>query len=270
MQKKYLLFLTSLFFLSGCGPVSISFSGPEGTRAVIGNHIERRLPSYVSRREWKDPDTGASATFLVARLDPAAWTWDLAQDVEQPKTPREWRDVLGASLVINGSYFTASGTPSGFYQNFPTTPKSAIPWPNTSARANESGYTGVVRLVGGNIHLSYLPKEEISLKTTDQLFLTYPTLLFGGAALIEKDSGLTARRTVLAEDVTGVTYIIVTEGGLISLHDLAAWLVEQPEAFTIAVNLDGGPSTGLALKDGDAAIDTSLAAVPNVVVGRRK
>jgi exopolysaccharide biosynthesis protein len=267
---RFFFFFGAVFFLSGCGSVSVSFSGPEGTHAVIGNQLERRLPAYVSRRVWTDPDSGASATFLVARLDPAAWRWDLAQDVERPKTPREWRDALEAQLVINGSYFTASGTPSGFYQNFPTTEKSLVPWPNAAARTNTVGYTGAVRIVDGKIVLSYLPKEEIALKTTEQLFLTYPTLLYANTPLVEKDSGFTARRTVLATDAAGVTYAIVTEAGLISLYDLAVWLREQPEAFAIAVNLDGGPSTGLALKDGDAAIDTSLAAVPNVVVGRKK
>jgi hypothetical protein len=267
---RIFFFFCVVFFLAGCGPVSVSFSGPEGTQAVIGNRLERRLPSYVSRRVWTDPESGASATFLVARLDPAAWRWDLAQDVEQPKTPRQWRDTLEAQLVINGSYFTASGTPSGFYQNFPMTAKSVVPWPNAAARTNTAGYTGAVRIVDGKIALSYLPKEDISLKRTEQLFLTYPTLLYANIPLVEKDSGLTARRTVLAADTAGMTYAIVTEAGLISLYDLAVWLQEQPEAFTIAVNLDGGPSTGLALKDGDAAIDTSLAAVPNVVVGRKK
>ncbi|MBP9749111.1 phosphodiester glycosidase family protein, partial [Patescibacteria group bacterium] len=146
----------------------------------------------------------------------------------------------------------------------------SIPWPSTSARANETGYTGAVGIFGGKIQLAYLPKESVEPSATDQLFLTYPTLLFASEPLVEKDSGLTARRTVLAEDAEGVTYAIVTEGGLISLYDLAVWLKEQPETFTIAVNLDGGPSTGLALKDGEAVIDTSLAAVPNVVVGRKK
>jgi len=50
-----------------------------------------------------------------------------------------------------------------------------------------------------------------------------------------------------------------------SLHELAVWLTESNLALDIALNLDGGYSTGLWIRGRDDQID-SLETLPAVIV----
>jgi len=262
-------FLVFSIVLSGCvqvtRPVSIDLTkdGPRVSET-------KTLPDYISRRRTKSEGSGVEATFLVLKIDPAKWSWEAAEAVEAPKSVAAWRDAIGADIVINAAYFTASGTPSGFWRNASSTPRSRRDWPNEKSRSDKAGYTGAVLVKDGALSLAYLPEDDIDPENYDTAFLTYPTLIADGQPVVLKESGLFARRTVLAEDADGDDYVIVTEEGSATLYGLSRWLAEQPESFVRAVNLDGGPSTGLALEDGDTSLSLGYALIPNVLAVRRR
>lgn len=257
------------FALVGCvqvtRPLSIELtrSGPRASET-------EPLPDYVSRRKAKLQGSSLETTFLVLKIDPERWSWDAVEDAENPKSVSAWQEALGAPIVMNAAYFTASGTPSGYWRDEPGTPKSRRPWPSAEAQADKAGYTGAVSIKDGRLSLDYLPEADLDPRDYDSIFLTYPTLVLGGTPAVAKESGLLARRTVLAEDAAGTDYAIVTEEGSATLYELSRWLAGEPENFVRAVNLDGGPSTGLVVRDGGAEIGLGYALVPNVLAIRRR
>ncbi|TAL19602.1 hypothetical protein EPN90_03130 [Patescibacteria group bacterium] len=244
-----------------------SVSLPPTNQAHIRANVrlkEEVLPPYASRRFYTI-ENNETANFLVLKIEPALWSWGLAEDPAKPKSVAAWREASGATAVLNAAYFTESGEPSGYWKNTPTVPVSAISWPKKG-----SGYTGTVMIKDGALALAYLPSDAPDPAKSDAIFLTFPTLIADGRPLVEKETGLKSRRTALAEDQSGTDYIIITEEGIVSLHQFSRWLSEQPERFTRAVNLDGGPSTGLSLKDGGEALEIPSAPVPNVLLLRRR
>jgi exopolysaccharide biosynthesis protein len=265
MKRFAVFFLVPALLGAGCVSSSPQAT-PSPSSAVVAPI--NNLPVYAERRVVNLSETGERVTFLMLRIEPDAWQWSLAQDPGNLKTPEAWRAQLGAEIVMNGSYFNERGEPSGYFRNPPDVPSSSIRWPLDAQ--NRTGYTGAVLLKDGALSLAYLPDADLDPAQADAIFLTFPTLVANGKSVVEKESGLRARRTALAEDADGRDYILVTEEGSVSLFALSRWLVAQPEEFRIAVNLDGGPSTGLALRDGDAAIDLGLAPVPNVLALRKR
>lgn len=219
------------------------------------------LPSFIERRIATFD--GHEVSFLVSKFDSDNARWALMNDPSSPRSVHEWRETSGAQFVINGSYFTETYQPSGFYAI--ENGSSMVPWPEADA----SGYTfGVNVNDDGRMHLLYLPQEASATPPEGSTLLSFPTLVVDDVSMIKADSGLHARRTVLAQTDDGTTYGIVSESGEASLYQMAQWLAAQPEHFRIAGNIDGGPSTGLSAPSSPWDIEIHSAAVPNVIVVR--
>ena len=60
----------------------------------------------------------------------------------------------------------------------------------------------------------------------------------------DADQGQRSRRTVVAQDTTGRIILLVSPEFHFSLHELAVWLTRSDLELDIAMNLDGGTSTG--------------------------
>ena len=61
----------------------------------------------------------------------------------------------------------------------------------------------------------------------------------------EKDTNARARRTVIAQDQAGRILFIVIPEAHFTLHELSLYLTESDLNLDIALNLDGGGSTGI-------------------------
>jgi len=82
----------------------------------------------------------------------------------------------------------------------------------------------------------------------------------------DADDGRPARRTVVAQDLQGRILIIVAPRGYLSLHELARFLAGSDLELDVALNLDGGFSTGLWLRAGERSVEVdSLVPVPSVI-----
>lgn len=222
------------------------------------------LPDNVTRRS-ADID-GRDVTFLVIAFPADTWTWSLASDEADPKTPEEWRAMLDADVIVNGIYFNADNTPSGYYH---ATAPSAVPWPTEEEQRKESSYSFFTSIVDGAPEFAYLPDAPRDEPVAPS-FLSFPTLINNGSPLVDEDSFRYAERTVLARAADGTPYVILTERGQVSLYELAAWLDAQPEQFTIAGNLDGGPSTGIFYEHGFFDVNVRATALPNVIALHKK
>lgn len=222
-----------------------------------------RIPGGLSERTETFGDR--TVTFLVYRLPYYLYDYDFAADPERPRTVKEWREELGADVVFNGSYFMENGMPSGFWKLGKG--KSALAWPTKEEQADPYGYTFALTMTTGLMRMAYLP-EDPQDEPVNSTLLSFPTLVADGQPMVAEDSGQLARRTAIAKDAGDRDYLIVTKNGVLSLYELARWLAEQPEKFVIAGNLDGGPSSGVSIENGEEDIDVLSAPVPNVIAGR--
>ncbi len=193
----------------------------------------------------------------IARLDPTAVTFRVLYAPGAPAVVSAWAQQTGAMLVINGGYFTEQqivtgltisnrerfGTPFGdFAGMFAVTDAGAVSvrwlrtWP-------------------------YDPSEP--LREAVQCFpvLVKPGGIMGFPA--DADDGRPARRTVVAQDDSGRILLLIAPRGFFSLHALATWLAESDLNVDIALNLDGGASSGLWMPN--VAQSDSLTAVPVVI-----
>lgn len=222
------------------------------------------LPSSMERRIALID--GREVSFLLLHV-PKSMTWSFANDPSAVKSVHEWRVALGATVVINGSYFDGENKPAGYYVQ--SGEQSAVECPDFSDAASLAGYTFGVSVQSGQLHLSYIPKDSsfCSDLLSSARFASFPSLLVDGEPAVAADSGFLARRTMLAEGNSGID-IIVTESGEISLYEAARWLDVQADNYTIAGNLDGGPSTGISANAEPWSVEVSSAAVPNVIWGK--
>ncbi|MBD3281721.1 hypothetical protein GF391_03155 [Candidatus Uhrbacteria bacterium] len=268
-RRSLLLFvLTTLFLGSGCemqvDHAPKDFPKPATQVVEPVDEVAQPLTEFMDRRSVTYGD-GRMVDFLVIKIDEKEFDWGMANNPNDPKTVLAWRQELNANLVINGSYFDENMQPTGYYHAAGAT-STRFDWPGRDEQTNETGYTGLVRIIDGDLKLSYLPAGRQRESAPDvAAFLSFPTLLYDGEALIETDSKKYAHRTLLAQDVRGSSYIILTESGIPSLYETAVWLEAQPEEFAIAINLDGGNSTGLSYADDEVKVEVISAAVPNVI-----
>ncbi len=225
------------------------------------------LPSNVERRTAVID--GETVSFLVVHLDDSM-TWGLANDPSRPRSVHEWRADLDADLVINGSYFTETNQPAGYYV---LNGESNGVCPMLSSQGDIAfGYTFSVWIDDAD-HLQFGSTAShpelcggMDVNPADT-FASFPTLVLDNASMIEGDSELKAHRTMLAQTLDGATSIVLTESGEVTLYDVAQWFLEQGEDYTIVGNLDGGPSTGLSMRGDQWDIEVPSAAVPNVIFG---
>jgi len=81
---------------------------------------------------------------------------------------------------------------------------------------------------------------------------SFPILVQPGGKLgfpAERENHVSARRTVLAQDKDGRILFIVAPEGYFTLHQLSVYLTGSDLNLDIAVNLDGGGSTGILVVD---------------------
>lgn len=194
----------------------------------------------------------------LVRVDPDATDFRVLYAPGKPRTVGEWAQQTGAQLVINAGYFTeeyeatgllvSNGEPYGVsYEDFAG-----------MFAVSATGATDVRWLR----EQPYDPAEP--LREAVQCF---PVVVKPGGVMgfpADADDGRPARRTVVAQDREGRILWMVAPRGYFSLHALAVWLTESDLDVDIALNLDGGPSSGLWLNPG-VAID-SLSPVPAVII----
>ncbi len=265
-KKILALALACSFVGSGCLEVNVQtmpLDQKNTATATSSNSDSVVLPKDIEVRNVTYAD-GRTVTFALAKMSYEKYRFALANDPKNPKTVSQWRQDLGAAMVINGSYFTEDMTPSGFYR---TNGKSMGNWPTLDKQHEKNSYTGMVRVRDGRLALIHLVDDpQPQPQDTDQVLLSFPTLVANSKASVENDSQKYARRTALATAADGTTYAIVTQNGAVSLREFSDWLSQQPEKFRVAVNLDGGPSTGMSYGFASSTFEEPSAPIPNVVV----
>lgn len=220
------------------------------------------LAPGVEMRTIHIPVTGPNllAETQIIRVEPSLVSIRVRYDPRTPTTVSGWHVREGAMLTVNGGFFERTNATLGllvsdgqvYGESFLT-----------------SGNAGMFTLRGDEIDLRSLAQFPYSpAETFDQALQGRPMLLYPGRFPVQFDlSAETSRRTALGRDAQGRLLILSHSGGLLSLYDLRDWMSSNEEVpFEVALNLDGGESTGLAITTRTVAIlSDSRTAIPSVI-----
>jgi uncharacterized protein YigE (DUF2233 family) len=93
----------------------------------------------------------------------------------------------------------------------------------------------------------------------------------GGKVGLSDDDGQLARRTVVGQDRKGRIVFVVSSDAFFTLKNLSAFLAASDLELDSALNLDGGPSSGLMLAGptGPTGVDSWIK-IPAVIVAEAR
>jgi len=251
MTGKSLLLTIVLMLGTGCtqsiwvtpGNVGPTIMYPDWTQVQAG----------VDFKQVVIPTAGTvSEIFDIVRIDPKQAQLQIAVDEAIPKTVSTWQEQLGASVLINASYFD---------DNFHLLTKTITPTESYGQVLSDK--TGVVFAVDNQWNIKPWRNDPITATWAVQ---SYPMLVDKSRAVFTAGSANTAQRTVIAQDATGMLYFIIAEQGVLSLAQLSNILAQQfPVSLTEALNFDGGTSTGLVIHSSQVIYQDDSLVVPAVV-----
>lgn len=176
----------------------------------------------------------------IWRLDQKYFRMDVAYE-EKPKSLEAWQAETNALMVVNGGFYSVEDE-----RYFP----DGLTIVDGKASGHSfNGFGGMLAIADSRAELRWLAQEPYNSSEPLQAALqSFPILVEPGGQLgfgAEKENNVSARRTVIGQDRQGRILFIVTPQGHFTLHQLSAYLTESDLDLDIAVNLDGGGSTGI-------------------------
>lgn len=176
---------------------------------------------------------------FLARIDPAFFLFAVYNDVTGEHNVRQWMKQLGATLVVNGSYYSRHGEPdTPFLSN-----KILLGPADYDARAGafvaSPAFTGIRDLAHQN--------WQDAFRGADNAMVSYPLLIANSEAERIRPSQWLANRSFVGQDKSRHIIIGTTKDAFFSLDRLAVFLHDAPLGLTYALNLDGGPVASQAI-----------------------
>lgn len=229
---------------------------PDSGWEMLRPGLERRILTL------QDAQGQRVERIYILRLDPGSFSFSVAYH-PQPQTLKAWQEETGALVVLNGGYFRQEGD-----TYLPTGLAVVDGQPMGSSYA---GFAGMFAVTAQGPELRWL--EQAPYDPAEPLLSalqSFPLLVKPGGELgfpQQNEDNQAARRTVIARDRSGRFLFLVAPQGYFTLHGLSKYLVESDLDLDIALNLDGGPSTGLRLADPAEEVP-SFIALPVVITAR--
>jgi exopolysaccharide biosynthesis protein len=208
------------------------------------------------------PADEAVERVTIARLDPAHVRFHVLYTPGVAYPVSVWARQTGALLVVNGSYFTDEHMVTGL------TVSGGV-----ARGSTYDDYAGMFAVTDDDrVTVRWLrawpydPTEPLR-----EAVQSFPVVVKPGGVMgfpADGDDGRPSRRVVVAQDRQGRILLLIAPRGYLSLHALAAWLTGADLEIDVALNLDGGTSSGFWMRVGGPVpvpqID-SLVPVPAVI-----
>jgi len=222
-------------------PTLTSTASP--TPGVPDTGWERLRPGLERRTINLLGDTGEPFEHLfMLRLEPDDYQFDVAYHPDA-RTLEAWQSETNALIVLNGGYFRGE---SGAY-----VPNGLTVVGGGAIGSTYGEFAGMFAVTGDGPELRWLAQEPYDPNEPLLAALqSFPVLVKPGGVVgfpVQDEDHRAARRSVIAEDRNGRVLFIVASRGSFTLHRLSAYLVASDLDLHIAINLDGGPSSGLLL-----------------------
>jgi uncharacterized protein YigE (DUF2233 family) len=266
------LWCTGALLLGGCAPAARpALPSSEAAAATAPVLAAPSSPAPVAASDWRTVYPGLEYRELavrvdqhpdllrLARLDPARMRFVVRYDPGRPRRVSDWLAAEGAALVVNGGYFDPQNRALGLlirdgmvygqpYQGF--------------GGMFVVGADGVQ--VRWNVARPYQPGEGLT-----QAISNFPMLVLpGGRPNTSIDeNGKLSLRTAVGQDRQGRILFVVSPGAVFTLTGFGAWLAASDLDLDVALNLDGGSSSGLVVSAGAQPLGIdSWVEVPDVIV----
>jgi uncharacterized protein YigE (DUF2233 family) len=182
----------------------------------------------------------------------------LAADAEG-KVMAAWRDAAPQNVVagINAMYFLEDLSPAGFFVADGVEQRDhPFDWDLSALLVMDEE---------GALRVRPTEEEPEDVAELTHAAQSYPLLILNGRPLLETDSGKTSRRSFVGTDTDGRVWIGVLPDGEVSLYRLGQLLTELDISWEHVLNLDGGGSSGLFVRDVADAYHPSYTAVPSAL-----
>jgi exopolysaccharide biosynthesis protein len=273
-MKIFLITLMSIALIS-CGsidpsaPASITPSDLIPTQTLIPLSTDvpipadtgwLKLPGSLEYRELQVTFQNRSDRLRLARVDPQRFSFRVLYAPNQPRRVGEWLDSNDAlQLVVNGGYFDPSNHALGL-----------LIGDGISVGRSYQGFGGMFAVnsagsvqIRWNIQQPYVEGEGLKYALQN-----YPMMIIPGGGWNDQidDNGEIAPRSIVGQDRSGRIIFIVSPNATFTLTGMSQWLSISDLDLNVALNLDGGTSSGMLLRDGDRlrGLD-SWRSVPDVI-----
>lgn len=215
-----------------------------------------RLEESVERPSDQLP----SENIYLLRLEPERFDFRIGYRPGQPQPLAAWQMETDAFIVLNGGFFTEEFVATGL-----------IVADGAASGVSYGDFAGMLAITDAGPDLRWLAERPYS--STESLLYalqSFPLLVKPGGALgFPDEDGNPARRTAVAMDADGRFLIILTRQGNFTLHQFSRWLTGSDLGLDIALNLDGGPSSGLILADPRQEL-LAFSPLPAVIIIHKK
>jgi uncharacterized protein YigE (DUF2233 family) len=261
--KLSLLLCLLLFSLSSCDilpSVTVSItptaSSSNGTQLNVWNRVVTGVE--VRYEDWKNSG-GDDETVTIVRFDTHKIKLSVGYQPGQPLSMNDWTQLEHPLATINGGYFD---------QQFNAT---ALVVSNGKVFGESyAGFGGMLSIdTRGSISLRSLRQQpyDPNSEHLEQATQSSPVLMLGGKRTQFSADASQTRRSVVAMDKQGHLLFIVSPDQIFSLDELADQLASSDLSIEVALNLDGGSSTGLYVNGGSSHVSIdSLAKLPLVII----
>lgn len=176
----------------------------------------------------------------LLRIDPAHFYFDIGYKPGSAQRLMDWQQETDALIIVNGGFFTADNLATGLVIT------NGQPY-----GTSYSGFGGMLVINDGFPSIRALRQQPYDPNEPLQAALqSFPLLIApGGQIGYPDEDGLADRRTVIAQDSQGRILFIVAGTGTLTLHETSKYLAESDLDITVALNLDGGASSGIQMTD---------------------
>ena len=219
----------------------------------------RTIAMGIDYRELRVTINERSDRLRIARVDPSHTRVRVLYAPDSPRRVSEWLISSQAQLAINGNYFDPQNRALGL-----------IIADGGRTGVNYDGFGGMLAIsentvkVRANVVEPYRQNEALTYAMQNFPMLILP----GGQANLQiDDNERLAPRSVVAQDRSGRLVFLVSPSLMFTLTGLGQWLAASDLDIDVALNLDGGTSSGLMLREGTQAVGVdSWVNVPSVIV----
>jgi hypothetical protein len=226
-----------LFFILIGTSLSIVYyikTAPDREWSQLQPGLERRVIQIY------DDQNQPVESLYVWRLDQKYFRMDVAYD-ETPKSLQTWQEETNAAMVLNGGYFSI--------ENEKYVPDGLTIVKGEASGSSFEGYGGMLAVHQDRAELRWLVQRPYHSDEPLQAALqSFPMLVQPGRRLgfpADREDYARARRTVIGQDKKGRILLLVAPEGYFTLHQLSLYLTESDLNLDVALNLDGGGSTGI-------------------------
>jgi exopolysaccharide biosynthesis protein len=174
------------------------------------------------------------------RLDQNYFRLDVAHH-ESPQPLESWQRETDALLVVNGGFYRV--------ENEKYIPNGLTIINGQPFGSSYESFGGMLAIGEGGAELRWLVEKPYDPNEPLLAALqSFPVLVKPGGQIgfpEQYEDNVPARRTVIGQDWDGRILFIIAPRGYFTLHRLSVYLSESDLNLDIAINLDGGPSTGI-------------------------